>query len=129
MPPRIVVLDDEDEVRAVWLEALQEAGYHAEGFALGADVLARLPDLAPDLIVLDMIMPVMDGYEFLARLRAEPTASRVPLLIVSAMGEGLSVAIDDRGADAMGVVAILNKPVRLPALLEHVERLVGPAAA
>jgi CheY-like chemotaxis protein len=129
MPPRIVVLDDEDEVRAVWIEALHVAGYHAEGFALGTDVLARLPDLAPDLIVLDMIMPVMDGYEFLARLRAAPTASRVPLLIVSAMGEGLSVAIDERGADAMGVVAILNKPVRLPALLEHVERLVGPAAA
>jgi CheY-like chemotaxis protein len=129
MPPRIAVLDDEDEVRAVWIEALQEAGYRAEGFALGAELLARLPDLAPDLILLDMMMPGMDGYEFLARLRAQPTASRVPLLIVSAIGESLSISIDERGADAMGVAAILPKPLDLPTLLEHVERLVGPAAA
>jgi CheY-like chemotaxis protein len=129
MPPRIAVLDDEDEVRAVWIEALQEAGYRAEGFALGADLLARLSDLAPDLILLDMMMPGMDGYEFLARLRAQPTASRVPLLIVSAMGEALSISIDERAAGAMGVVAILPKPLDLPTLLGHVERLVGPAAA
>jgi CheY-like chemotaxis protein len=57
-----------------------------DGFALGADVLARLPDLAPDLILLDMMVPGMDGYEFLARLRAQPMASSVPLLIVSALG-------------------------------------------
>jgi CheY-like chemotaxis protein len=129
MPPRIAVLDDEDEVRAVWIEALQEAGYRAEGFALGADLLARLSDLAPDLILLDMMMPGMDGYELLARLRAQPTASRVPLLIVSAMGEALSISIDERAAGAMGVVAILPKPLDLPTLLGHVERLVGPAAA
>jgi CheY-like chemotaxis protein len=76
-----------------------------------------------------MMMPGMDGYEFLARLRAQPTASRVPLLIVSAMGEALSISIDERAAGAMGVVAILPKPLDLPTLLGHVERLVGPAAA
>jgi CheY-like chemotaxis protein len=129
MPPRIAVVDDEDEVRAVWIEALQAAGYRAEGFARGTELLARLPDLAPDLILLDMMMPGMDGYEFLGRLRAQPTASRVPLLIVSAIGESLSMAIDERGADAMGVAAILTKPLHLPTLIEHVERVVGPAAA
>ncbi len=129
MARSIVVLDDEDDVRDLWIEALQGAGYQAEGFAVGADLLARLPDLAPDLILLDMLMPGMDGYEFLARLRTHPTASRVPLVITSALGESLSISIDARGADAMGVAAILAKPLHLPTLLDHVERLVGPAAA
>jgi CheY-like chemotaxis protein len=71
-------------------------------------------------------MPQMDGYEFLARLRANPDSARVPLLIVSALGEFLSGAIDERGAATMGVAAILAKPVDLPALVERVRLIVGP---
>ncbi|SRR5581483_6795712 len=127
--PRIAVLEDEEDVRAVWVEALEEAGYRVEGFAGGPELLARLPDLAPDLILLDMIMPEMDGYEFLARLRANPASSHIPLVIVSALGESLARSIDQRGAAALGVAAILAKPLTLPALIEHVERVVGPPAA
>jgi cyclic di-GMP phosphodiesterase len=126
--PRIIVLDDDDGVRAVWVDALQAAGYTVNGFGLGGEVLARLPDLAPDLILLDMMMPGMDGYEFLARLRANPASSRVPLLIVSGIGESLAVAIDDRAASALGVAAILTKPLDLNVLLQHVERIAGPPA-
>ena len=124
--PRIVVIDDEAEVRQVWVDALQEAGYAVEGFALGSEALARLPELTPDLILLDMMMPGMDGYEFLARLRANPASARVPLLIVSGLGEFLSGAIDERGAAAMGVAAILAKPLDLAVLVERVRQIVGP---
>ena len=126
--PRIVVLDDDADVRGVWVDVLQTAGYTVEGFGLGAEVLSRLPDLAPDLILLDMIMPGMDGYEFLARLRANPASSRVPLLIISGMGESLSIAIDDRAASALGVAAILTKPLDLGVLVQHVEQIAGPPA-
>jgi CheY-like chemotaxis protein len=124
--PQIVVIDDEVEVRQLWVDTLRRAGYAVEGFALGGEALARLPELRPDLILLDMIMPEMDGYEFLARLRANPDSARVPLLIVSALGEFLSGAIDERGAATMGVAAILAKPVDLPALVERVRLIVGP---
>jgi len=126
--PRIVVLDDDADVRGAWVDALQAAGYTVDGFGLGAEVLSRLPDLAPDLILLDMIMPGMDGYEFLARLRANPASSRVPLLIISGMGESLSMAIDSRAAAALGVAAILTKPLDLDVLVQHVEQIVGPPA-
>jgi CheY-like chemotaxis protein len=126
--PRIIVLDDDDGVRAVWVDALQGAGYTVNAFGLGAEVLTCLPDLAPDLILLDMMMPGMDGYEFLARLRANPASSRIPLLIVSGIGESLAVAIDDRAASALGVAAILTKPLDLNVLLQHVERIAGPPA-
>ncbi len=124
--PQIVVIDDEAEVRQVWVDALQEAGYAVEAFALGSEALTRLPVLAPDLILLDMMMPGMDGYEFLARLRANPASARVPLVIVSALGESLSASIDEPGAAALGVAAILPKPLDLTVLLRRIEQIVGP---
>jgi CheY-like chemotaxis protein len=104
----------------------EEAGYAVQAFGLGADVLARLGELAPDLILLDMMMPGMDGFEFLARLRANPESARIPLLIISAIGESLDLSIDARDARTLGVAAILAKPLNLKTLLEHVERIVGP---
>lgn len=127
--PRVVVVEDEEEVRAVWVEALEEAGYAVHGFAVGADALARLSELRPDLILLDMMMPGMDGYEFLARLRTNPESAEIPLLIISAVGESLSMSIDERGARTLGVAGILAKPLNLATLIEHVERVVGPAGA
>jgi CheY-like chemotaxis protein len=126
-PPRIAVLEDEPQVRAIWVEALEDAGYAVEGFGAGAELLARVGEVMPDLILLDMMMPEMDGFEFLARLRANPAAGAIPLLIISAIGESLEMSIDDRGARALGVAAILSKPLDLPVLVEHVERIVGPA--
>lgn len=127
--PRLMVVEDEEEVRAVWVEALEEAGYTVHGFAVGADALAGLSELRPDLILLDMMMPGMDGYEFLARLRTNPASAGIPLLIVSAVGESLSMSIDTRGARTLGVAGILAKPLNLTTLIEHVERVVGPARA
>jgi CheY-like chemotaxis protein len=127
LPPRVAVLEDEDQVRAVWLEALEEAGYAVEGFGDGAALLARVRQTPPDLILLDMMMPGMDGFEFLARLRANPHSAGIPLLIISAIGESLDMSIDEDGARTLGVAAILPKPLNLPTLIEHVERIVGPA--
>jgi two-component system OmpR family response regulator len=127
--PRIAVLEDEGDVRDVWVEALQAAGYEVEGFAQGSDLLNRLPALAPDLIVLDMMMPGMDGFEFLARLRGTPNGANLPLLIVSALGESLALSIDERGAAALGVTGILAKPLTLRNLIDNVERVVGPPVA
>ena len=126
-PPRIAVLEDEDAVRAIWVEMLEEAGYVAEGYGAGAQLLQRVRQSRPDLILLDMMMPGMDGFEFLARLRAGPDGGDVPLLIISAIGESLELSIDEQGARTLGVAGILTKPLDRATLLEHVERIVGPA--
>jgi CheY-like chemotaxis protein len=126
--PRILVVEDEAEVRAVWVEALEEAGYAVTAFGLGADALARMAELAPDLILLDMMMPGMDGYEFLARLRTNPGSAGIPLLIISAVGESLSRSLEERDARTLGVAGILAKPLDLRTLLGHVERIVGSAS-
>lgn len=123
---RILVLEDEPDVRDVWVEALEDAGYAAVGIMSGAEALARIPDLAPDLILLDMMMPGMDGFEFLARVRKNPLCAEIPVLIISALGDALVQAIDRRGARTLGVVGILAKPAQVRNLLERVEEVIGP---
>jgi len=127
MPPRIVVVEDEAEVRSLWMETLEGAGYSVRGFGVGTEALADLAQRASDLILLDMMMPGMDGYELLARLRTDPRTGGIPLLIVSAVGESLSLSLDARDARTLGVAAVLSKPLDLVTLLEHVARVVGPA--
>lgn len=124
---RILVLDDEEAVRDLLVEALEQAGYATLGLAAGADALARVSELTPELILLDMLMPGMDGFEVLARLRTNPQSARIPLLIISALGGVLFLDAD--GRTALGVSGILTKPLHLPALIEHVRRIIGPGDA
>lgn len=125
---RILVVEDEDRVRDVWVDALQEVGYTVTGFEFGADALGRLPELTPDLILLDMMMPEMEGFEFLARLRRNPGWAHVPVLVVSALGDDLRCSIDPAAAKTLGVAGVLTKPVDLETLLGEVGRVIGPSA-
>ncbi len=128
MPGRhVLVVEDEPEVLDMWMEALEGEGYIPIGFSEAAEAFARLPELAPDLVLLDMTMPGMDGFEFLARLRADSRFADVPVLIVSALGDALCEAIDPQGAKTLGLAGILTKPVRPMTLLNHVRQIIGPA--
>ncbi len=123
---RVVVLDDDELVRDLWGDALKKAGYDAVGIAVGSEALERLADLRPDLILLDMMMPEMDGFEFLARLRANPVGAAIPVLIISVLGDALVEGIDRRGAATLGVAGILPKPVEVSTVVEQVKRIIGP---
>jgi len=127
-PPRVLVLDDEEPVRDLWVDALREAGYDVVGFVRGDEALARLPDIDPAVIVLDMLMPHMDGFEFLARLRAA-SADRTPLLIISALGESLVHSIDAHGSTILGIAGILMKPVDMSRLVAEIQRIIGDGAS
>lgn len=124
--PWVLVIEDEEQVRDVWVETLSLAGYTPLGVATAAEVFEWLPDWTPQLILLDMMMPDVDGFEFLARLRRNPGWDHVPVLIVSALGHELSATIDSKGVLALGVAGILAKPVHLDVLTEHVRRIIGP---
>jgi CheY-like chemotaxis protein len=118
--PRIFVLEDEYPVRAVIVEALTEAGYEATGFADGAAALEALAVEQPEMIMLDMRMPRMDGFEFLNKLRSNPACASIPVIIVSGLGEELLRAIDARAAQSLGVVGIFAKPFDVPTLVRYV---------
>ena len=121
----VFVVEDDAPVRGVLVEALQSIGYRAVGFADGASALERLADTVPALILLDMRMPRMDGFEFLSRLRADSRWADLPVVIVSGLGEDLLRAIDAKAAEGLGVAGIFAKPFDMPTLLRYVGGIIA----
>lgn len=118
---KVLVVDDDQGIRELVATALSEEGYEVSGAADGAEALDRIADTPPDLILLDMRMPVMDGWEFARLYRSRP-APHAPIVIVTA---ALDVAKDAKEIGADGFIA---KPFQLDELVSLVERHTGPAA-
>lgn len=123
---QVLVLDDDDRLRDVLVAVLESAAYVVAGVATAKDALERFGELDPDLVILDMMMPEIDGFEFLARLRANSAFKRVPVLISSALGGTLARAIESRSAASLGIVGVLSKPVDMTTLIEQVRATIGP---
>jgi two-component system, chemotaxis family, chemotaxis protein CheY len=109
---RILVVEDDQATRHLLLSVLDDAGYDARWAANGKDAIDTLPEWPPDLILLDLMMPVMDGYEFYSRLRKIP-GEHPPVIVVS--------AVAPRQAELPGVHAIVAKPFVFTQLLHRVE--------
>lgn len=116
----VFVVEDEAPVRGVLVESLEQSGFRAKGFGDGASALRQLEETIPDVILLDMRMPEMDGFEFLQRLRASAAYAEIPVIIVSGLGDDLLKAIDARSAETLGVAGIFAKPFDIPTLLRYV---------
>jgi CheY-like chemotaxis protein len=114
-PKRILVVEDEPGMRAVVAETLRGEGYVVDEAGDGAEGLGRLRLARPDLILLDLAMPGLDGHGFLEQRRAEPAARDIPIVIVSA-----TPMLAEEPRDA-GVMAMLLKPFDLGALLAMVD--------
>jgi CheY-like chemotaxis protein len=84
----VLVIDDEPDHREIMREALEDEGYRVETAEHGADALARLhASSRPDLIVLDLRMPVMDGWAFMAELKRHPTLASIPVVVTTQAGD------------------------------------------
>ena len=81
---QVLIVDDDPEARRWLARALTAEGWQTSEAEHGRAALARVRERRPDLILLDLLMPEMDGFEFLARLQAEPKAPRVPVIVVTA---------------------------------------------
>lgn len=110
--PKILVVDDEPFNLDYMQQELEEADYVILTAANGQEALDLVQSEAPDLILLDIMMPVMDGFEVLARLKATPAQRDIPVIIISAMNDLQSVV---RGIK-MGAEDYLPKPFE-PTLL------------
>ena len=100
MNKRILVVDDDRNLRKIIQTNLELAGYDVTTAANGEDALRTLDAMQPDLIVLDVMMPVMDGYEVARRVRRHPSNTHVPIIMLTAKSEVEDkVAGFDAGAD------------------------------
>jgi two-component system chemotaxis response regulator CheY len=115
----ILVVDDDESMRELLRLHLTAAGYDVEvavdAIAAGYRVLKR----TPELIISDINMPHMDGFEFIAALKADQTLPPIPVIFLTSMEEG-----DHRGK-ALGAVGYVTKPVMADKLLRLVARHVS----
>jgi response regulator RpfG family c-di-GMP phosphodiesterase len=94
-PTTILIVDDEPSGRETLAALLHGQGYRLEFAAGGAEALAQVAAHQPDLVLLDVMMPGMDGFEVCRRVRADPTIAEVPIVLIT--------ALDDRGSRLEGI--------------------------
>ena len=80
---RILVVDDEPDLRFILRRIFEKAGHEVTDAGHGAQALERVRGSLPELVVTDMMMPVMDGRELIRRLRADPVTAQIPILAVT----------------------------------------------
>ena len=125
----IVVVDDDDDIRDAVREVLQQEGYSTEGARNGEEALRLLrgSEDRPCLILLDLMMPVMDGWEFLTQIDDEPTLHRIPVAIMSAHPSIRRAFDKGRGKD-VSTRLLLPKPLNLLRLLSVVHNVCSCGA-
>jgi CheY-like chemotaxis protein len=123
-PAHVLVVDDEPAIRALLSDVLADLGYLVETAVHGADALEKLARQSFQAILLDMMMPVMDGREFLGRLRQAPAAASPPVLVLSAAPADLLRSMRDLGA-----AACLEKPFEIDTLLDALSTVLAPPTA
>lgn len=109
--PSVLVVDDDQAIREVIAEVLRDEGYEVVCAENGVQALDELrKNRRPDLVLLDLMMPVMSGWEVLEEIQGDDQLARIPVVVVSAM-------------NAPGVREHLAKPIDLERLLDTVGRL------
>lgn len=114
--PLIMVVDDDDEIRKVLCLVLEKAGYRARAAINGEEALTLAAALAPSLVLLDIMMPQLDGFEVLRAMRDDDRTRQVPVIAFTA----LSSQLIEKELFDLGVRGFMRKPLRLAALVEMV---------
>lgn len=118
---RILVVDDNADLLQMIRMLLEERGGHEVILsAEGADGLAKAQANPPDLAIIDVMMPGMNGYELCRRLRQNPATAQIPIIVLTARGQ----PVDRETALASGADDYIAKPVTMAELLERVNRLL-----
>ncbi|MGA2821334.1 MAG: response regulator [Anaerolineales bacterium] len=119
---RILVVDDEPDTLKLISLTLERAGYEVIECLSGEEALRKVPEEDPDMIVLDVMLPDLDGFEVARRLLAQHTPAP-PILFFTARGS----PEDQQTGRALGW-GYLVKPVRLSTLLDNIRRTLGATA-
>jgi CheY-like chemotaxis protein len=120
---RILVVEDDEALRETLTEVMSDEGHETRAAAHGADALETLSGWAPDVIILDVMMPTMDAYEFRQRQRATPGLADARVLVLSAARDLGDVA------GRLAADAWLAKPFALAEVIGEVDRLLDRGAS
>ena len=124
-PPKVLVVEDDPNMAVILKFNLEGAGYHVDIVHDGVEALRYVWDQTPALIVLDIMMPRMDGWEVLESLRSDASLRRLPVIILTNKREDESIA---RGWSS-GADCYLTKPFEMADLLLVAKRILQAAAS
>jgi len=113
---RVLVIDDDDPSRTMIRKILTREGYEVEEASDGEEALELLGSWHPDVILLDLMMPWMDGQTFRDQQRRRPELAEIPVVVVTAARDA------EARARLMGPAAVVTKPFHLDTLLDAVEQ-------
>src|SRR5687767_2645649 len=116
---RVLVIDDDLPLRGMLAAALRQNGFQVLLAGDGAEGQRALMIHHPDMILLDLAMPDVNGWDFLQRLKETGHLGKTPIIVVSA-----HLRVDPQAVLQMGVSAILPKPFNLPDLIDLIEHLL-----
>ncbi len=122
MPRTILLAEDHEDNRFALLTVLQREGYAVLGARNGQEAVEMAAEHCPDMIVMDLSMPVMDGRAAVRVLKADPRTRSIPVVALTAMS--LTVSFEE--LEAEGFAGLLTKPCMPPRLLAEVRRRIGP---
>ena len=131
MPGTILIIDDEREIRELLRYNLERAGYHVLTAQGGEEGLARIFATHPDLVLLDLLLPGLNGLEVLREVRAEPSTRDLPIVLLTARGAEMDKLLGfERGADDYITKPFSPREVlaRVEAVLRRVQAPREPAA-
>lgn len=122
--PRVLVVEDDPANRSVLCEMLEDEGYEARAAGGGQEGLRQLVEFAPGVVLLDLMMPDLDGRQFRERQKTlDPPARDVPVVVLTASLPS-STDVEQLGAE-LDVAAVVRKPFDLDDLLPRLEALIG----
>lgn len=120
-PKRILVVEDEDNIAVALDYLMSREGYEQRRTATGAGAVDLIRDMHPDLVLLDVMLPEVSGYEICQNVRMDPALNDVKILMMTARGS----AMERRKGLAMGADGFISKPFELKALRAEVRRILA----
>ncbi len=114
----ILVVDDEPSIRSLLRQQLEDQGYIVKEAADGMEAISQVKQMPPDLIILDVMMPAINGFDVAAVLKNNPTTMDIPIII-------LSIIEDKQRGWKLGVDRYLTKPIDSEKLLNNIEVLIS----
>ena len=116
---RILVIEDEELLRNLYAELLEMKGYKVDTSSDGQNAIEFLEEIKPDLMLLDVNMPNLDGVEFLRKIKSEPKLRKIPVLLITGVVqvEKISACLD---LGAVGYIEKANSPVEVMGKIEMV---------
>lgn len=121
MAKKVMVVDDEEDIRITVGQLLEVSGYEVITAENGADCLKKLERETPDLVILDIMMPGMSGWDVAARIKGNDKWTNVPIVFLTAKGDEMSIGMGEFASEEYIV-----KPFDVAQLKKCVDRLLSP---